>query len=482
MPRGDVLKPSSQREFGVLRIAIIEEAYVDVQLAGLGRRMAAAAVDYVLIGLATAAALVAFADDILSPVAVGVTVALPVLGPLVFETVLRGRTPGKLLFGLRVVNLEASPPSFAQLFLRNMLRLVDFLPFGYVLGGVVAFGSKRGQRCGDLVASTVVITEEAPGAGVVPASAADQERIARFAALAQRGEARRALLDDAEVVTLVREYRWAAALLATGVRSPILQRALLQAHGVIYIGSPQSWAPLGQALRTTGRSFALAWLVFFATLLGCGAAVLYEPMLAYSLLPRELLAQIDAETWGPRGSVAADLGMTFFYWGNNLRASFLALALGLLGGFPALIAIAINGALFGTVAAVALSRGAVTGLLGWIGPHAVPELTALMLCGAIGLELGRSWLYPGALPRAAALGRRGRALMPLVLVAAALVVVAAPLEGFIAPLHLPWPADLAIATMWVGLLGAFAQRALASEAPRLAGETAPTGPMKDLDA
>ena len=49
--------------------------------------------------------------------------------------------------------------------------------------------------------------------------------------------------------------------------------------------------------------------------------------------------------------------MTLFYWSNNLRASFLALGLGMLGGVPALLTIAFNGAVLGAVAAVATERG-----------------------------------------------------------------------------------------------------------------------------
>jgi hypothetical protein len=41
--------------------------------------------------------------------------------------------------------------------IRNLLRLVDFLPFGYLVGGAVLFASPRGQRLGDVAAGTLVV-------------------------------------------------------------------------------------------------------------------------------------------------------------------------------------------------------------------------------------------------------------------------------------------------------------------------------------
>jgi hypothetical protein len=41
-----------------------------------------------------------------------------------------------------------------------VLRLVDFLPFGYLFGVVAVFISGRGQRLGDLVGGTLVVRED----------------------------------------------------------------------------------------------------------------------------------------------------------------------------------------------------------------------------------------------------------------------------------------------------------------------------------
>lgn len=77
-----------------------------------------------------------------------------------FETLLAGRTPGKLVLSLRTVRLDGSPGQFPDFLLRNLLRVADFLPIGFGLGVLCMVLDTRMRRLGDLVAGTVVIIEE----------------------------------------------------------------------------------------------------------------------------------------------------------------------------------------------------------------------------------------------------------------------------------------------------------------------------------
>lgn len=77
-----------------------------------------------------------------------------------FEAAWDGRTPGKKLLGLRVIGDSGVRVTLAQAAIRNFFRVLDALPFTYVLGAVVHLASPRGQRIGDLVAGTVVVREE----------------------------------------------------------------------------------------------------------------------------------------------------------------------------------------------------------------------------------------------------------------------------------------------------------------------------------
>jgi len=76
---------------------------------------------------------------------------------LFFEWRWNGSTPGKRLFGLRVIQDRGVRCSFERLVLRNFLRVVDSQPFLYGLGGLVMVAHPQGRRLGDLAAGTLVV-------------------------------------------------------------------------------------------------------------------------------------------------------------------------------------------------------------------------------------------------------------------------------------------------------------------------------------
>lgn len=76
--------------------------------------------------------------------------------PIVLE-VWFGRTLGKKVLGLRVVARDGAPLGWMAAIVRNLLRTVDALPFGYALGLVTCLFDAHGRRLGDLVAGSLVI-------------------------------------------------------------------------------------------------------------------------------------------------------------------------------------------------------------------------------------------------------------------------------------------------------------------------------------
>jgi uncharacterized RDD family membrane protein YckC len=68
-----------------------------------------------------------------------------------------GGTPGKLALGMRVELEDGSPMTIGASVIRNLLRIVDFLPFAYILGMIMISTSPLKQRLGDRVAKTVVV-------------------------------------------------------------------------------------------------------------------------------------------------------------------------------------------------------------------------------------------------------------------------------------------------------------------------------------
>ena len=77
--------------------------------------------------------------------------------PVLFEVLRHGQTPGKGVMGLRVVCDDATPIGWNDSLVRNLLRVVDFLPLGYLAGLVSVVTSRRFQRLGDLAAGTLVV-------------------------------------------------------------------------------------------------------------------------------------------------------------------------------------------------------------------------------------------------------------------------------------------------------------------------------------
>ncbi|RMI34132.1 RDD family protein [Nocardia stercoris] len=80
--------------------------------------------------------------------------------PIACETLLHGRTPGKLALGLRVVRDDGGPIDFRHALTRGLGgTIVDF----WMLGGfgavavVTSACSPRGRRVGDILAGTVVV-------------------------------------------------------------------------------------------------------------------------------------------------------------------------------------------------------------------------------------------------------------------------------------------------------------------------------------
>lgn len=79
------------------------------------------------------------------------------LYPACFEVYRDGQTPGKKWLQLAVVNDDLTPVRWSSALMRNLLRTVDFLPFGF-LGGLLSMTiSPRFQRLGDLAAGTLVV-------------------------------------------------------------------------------------------------------------------------------------------------------------------------------------------------------------------------------------------------------------------------------------------------------------------------------------
>ncbi|MCL6275330.1 RDD family protein [Muricauda sp. 2012CJ35-5] len=130
----------------------------------LGERMLAYIIDSFVIGVYYILMVILLSSLDMDPFdqwAYYLVISLPAfLYYLLFETFSDGKTIGKGLMSLRVVKLDGSKPSFANYFVRWVLRLIDvaFTSGGCAVLTILIRG--KGQRLGDIAAGTTVISEK----------------------------------------------------------------------------------------------------------------------------------------------------------------------------------------------------------------------------------------------------------------------------------------------------------------------------------
>jgi len=156
------MQPEPDRD---LVVATPERVSFDYQVAGLGTRTIAQVLDLLIVfGILIAVYFVAIAALV---VGTDAATLIFLIGSFVVifgyfwvsEALWSGQTVGKKALRLRAVGDRGEPLTFAQAGIRNIVRIVDFLPYGYGVGLVVLFANGKGKRLGDLAAGTVVVKD-----------------------------------------------------------------------------------------------------------------------------------------------------------------------------------------------------------------------------------------------------------------------------------------------------------------------------------
>src|SRR3989442_844473 len=157
-----------------LGIETPEHLVLELELAGLGSRMAATVCDagllvvaFVLLGVAIQLLPTPTGGDAEGPwstlaaIGLGVTVFLLLRGYfLLVEALNDRRNPRQRLIGLRVVMHTGHPLTFTAAAVRNLVRIVDMQPlFTYQVGLAFVLFHAQNKRLGDIVAGTVVVRD-----------------------------------------------------------------------------------------------------------------------------------------------------------------------------------------------------------------------------------------------------------------------------------------------------------------------------------
>jgi uncharacterized RDD family membrane protein YckC len=156
-----------------LTIDTPEGVAIEITLAGLGSRIGAAMIDGLIQGVVIIALFIILAlnggfEDITSNDALLITAAITQVIAFavlffyyaVLEILWSGRSVGKRAFGLRVIDSSGGPVGVRASMTRNLLRIIDVLPFAYLIGTIAIISNKRNQRLGDLVGGTMVVRDE----------------------------------------------------------------------------------------------------------------------------------------------------------------------------------------------------------------------------------------------------------------------------------------------------------------------------------
>ena len=77
----------------------------------------------------------------------------------ILEIAMRGSTPGKRMAGVRIVTRTGDIPGPGALLLRNVFRLIDSMPFVYLVGLLCVMFTAQHVRIGDLAAGTLLIID-----------------------------------------------------------------------------------------------------------------------------------------------------------------------------------------------------------------------------------------------------------------------------------------------------------------------------------
>ncbi|MHB8126105.1 MAG: RDD family protein [Desulfitobacteriaceae bacterium] len=154
-----------------IQITTPEQVSLNFNIAGLGSRATAHILDCLILGFISSAlslSLMKILKDLSIPFPSLVTSYVNAILILIlflllwgyfvlFEFFTTGRTPGKMLVGIRVIQDNGQSITFLTSAVRNLIRLIDFLPLFYLCGILMIFFHSQHKRVGDLASGTIVV-------------------------------------------------------------------------------------------------------------------------------------------------------------------------------------------------------------------------------------------------------------------------------------------------------------------------------------
>lgn len=227
-----------------------------------------------------------------------------------------------------------------------------------------------------------------------------------------------------------------------------------------------------QTLPQTFRAHINAfWLSVAVTCVGMifgGMALAFDPEAKAIIMPFEHLQGDPAdrvaqeEAGGDEGLSSAHASFSAMLMTHNTRVSIMTMSFGMTWGIGTLILLFYNGIILGAVALDYIAAGQLKFLLGWLMPHGVIEIPAILIAGQAGFLLAKALIGRGTNK---SIGTRLREISPsvvtLIFGVALLLVWAGFVEAFLSQYHepvLPYEAKIGFGSVELLLLILFLSR------------------------
>lgn len=198
-----------------------------------------------------------------------------------------------------------------------------------------------------------------------------------------------------------------------------------------------------QALYSNRLIIWAALAAFWGLAIVAYSWVIIEPSSVHYFLDINSVKSIE-EMYNPAGSVQADnravssdVLMFGIYIYNNIGIAFQMFGGGALLCIGALLPLLFNSFYFGAVSAHIVNLGYQDSFFSFVITHGSFELTAIIIAGAAGCKIGYSLLNPGRFSRSYAIRAAGKSVLPLIVGAFLMLVIAAFIEAFWSPLNIP---------------------------------------------
>jgi uncharacterized membrane protein SpoIIM required for sporulation len=234
----------------------------------------------------------------------------------------------------------------------------------------------------------------------------------------------------------------------------------------------QTWP---QTFRRHIRAFYLSLVITFAGCAFGGLALAFDPDAKQALMPFSHLLGDPAKRVAEEENATRDrlaghkTSFSAQLMTHNTQVSIFTLALGMTWGVGTIIMLFYNGVILGAVAVDYVQAGQTKFLLGWLMPHGVIEIPAILIAGQAGLLLAFALIGRGQrTPLRTRLREIAGDLTTLIFGVGLMLVWAGFIEAFLSQYHeplIPYAAKIAFGCVELILLFLFLAKSGTSKTP-----------------